>query len=178
MTDATETRLAIGETVTVDGFKLRADIQGDCCQREPWTEEDGHGPVSGWERRDKAPGELVLCNDRGRSRFYDFAAACKLALAEGWDAKPYNTGQETKRQQAAKAALADFERLRSWCNDGWNYVGVLVTASRDGIELGSASLWGIESDAGDYLDEVATELVDDALTDARTTLESLCRCAA
>lgn len=184
MTEQTEPRLAIGGTVQVDGFKLRAEVEHDFAQRQPWKEEDGHGPVSDWRKQnymgryDKAPGELVLNADRYSARFYDFAAACKLALAEGWDAKPYNTGQETKRQQAAKAARADFERLRGWCNDEWHYVGVVVTASRDGIDLGSASLWGIESDAGDYLDEVATELLDEALADARTTLESLCRCAA
>ena len=70
----------------------------------------------------------------------------------------------------AKAALADYERLRRYCDGHWSYVGVIVTASRDGIELGHASLWGLESDAGDYLTDTANELADEALDEAKVTL--------
>lgn len=79
----------------------------------------------------------------------------------------------TARQYAAAAAMADFERLRAWCNDQWSYVGVIVTASRNGIDLGRASLWGIESDAGDYLLTVANELADDAIATARDAIAAL-----
>src|SRR3990167_3653139 len=109
-------------TIERDGFTLCASIQNDAEWRNPWSDEEGHGPVSDWRarnyagNRNKRPGEIELCNDgpkRG-SRFYDFAAACAQALADGWDAEPFNVdGRETPRQQAAKAARADFERLRS-----------------------------------------------------------------
>jgi hypothetical protein len=68
------------------------------------------------------------------------------------------------RAYAAAAARADYERLRQWCDDQWCYVGVIVTRlDRHGNKLRhlQASLWGIESDAGDYLEEVARELVAD-----------------
>jgi len=76
------------------------------------------------------------------------------------------------RQYAAMAARDDYERLRAWCNDEWSYVGVIVTVSHavTGIELGSASLWGIESDAGDYLEEIVRDLEPEAIEDARNTL--------
>lgn len=149
------------ETIEHNGRTYSVTIEPDYYSGAPWDEECGHGPVSDWTTRAKEPGELVLAQDRGSFRYYDFAEACRIAMRDGWDAEPYNRGQETKGQQAAKAARADFERLRQWCNDQWHYVGVVVTAKCEccGHFSGeSASLWGIESDAGDYLEDVAREL--------------------
>lgn len=84
--------------------------------------------------------------------------------------------QYTARQYAAMAARQDFKRLRDWCNGDWHYCGVVVTASRNGIKLGNASLWGIESDCGDYLETVAQELAEEALAEAREILTDLCDC--
>jgi hypothetical protein len=69
--------------------------------------------------------------------------------------------------------MADYDRLRKWCSDQWHYCGIVVTAYREGIALGSASLWGIESDAGDYLLEVANELLPEALEEARERVARL-----
>lgn len=54
---------------------------------------------------------------------------------------------ETKRQKAARAAMADFEYLRSWCNNDWSYVGIEVTLldSEGNKTEVSDSLWGVES---------------------------------
>lgn len=76
----------------------------------------------------------------------------------------------------ADAPRADFERLRQWCNDEWRYVGVIVEVERQGVKLATSSLWGIEDDAGDYLREVADELADEALDEAKATLAKLCEC--
>jgi len=72
--------------------------------------------------------------------------------------------------------MADYNYLKSWCDDRWHYVGVIVTASKDGIELGRASVWGIESEAEAHLLETANELAPEALTEARATLAKLCDC--
>lgn len=51
---------------------------------------------------------------------------------------------ESKRQVAAAAALADFNRLRQWCNDQWSYIGVKVELVDDYGDLvigHDASLW-------------------------------------
>lgn len=123
----------------------------------PW-DNDGHGPVTGWETRDKLPGELVLNSDRGSKRFYDFAEACRIARRDGWDAAPFNDGSETKRQQAAKAARADFEYLRQWCDNQWEYVGVIVTLLDDDGEKTdvSDSLWGVETYGDNHHAEART----------------------
>jgi hypothetical protein len=171
-------------TAELDGFTLSVSTERDSDHGAPWEEEDGHGPVSGWRRYDsKQPGELVLNRDRDSARFYDFAEACRVARREGWDAKPYNAdGRETAKQQAAKAARADFEHLRAWCNDDWYYVGVIVTASRDGIELGRASLWGIADEGDDesasYIGATAEELASEAIREAKAKLATLCDCVA
>lgn len=159
-------------TGEAEGFAMAATVERDDWICEPWKEHDGHGPVTAWTSRDKLPGELVLIADQGSRRFYDFAEACRIALRDGWGAK----GDEgmTPRQKAAHAARADHERLRAWCEDRWCWVCVRVTASRAGVELGSAALGGIESDAGDYLTEVANELAAEAIADAEATRARLC----
>lgn len=140
-------------------FMFRTDY--DDTGETPWDREDGHGIVSEWTRRAKKPGELVLCSDNGSRRYYDFQGTVALAKRDGWDAEPYGG---TKGEKAARAAMADFKRLRDWCNDRWSYVGVIVCMVDDDddvIEDTEQSLWGIESDCDDYLEEVAHELADE-----------------
>ncbi len=129
------------------GYTATIDTEQDSGLGMPWKEHDGHGPVSEWTRRDPAPGERVLCEDRGNRLLYDFAGAVALAKNDGWDTPPYGTG--TKDDRAVRAANADFEHLRKWCAGDWGWIGVIVTVSRDGAEVGSDSLWGIES-CGEY----------------------------
>lgn len=140
------------------------DDRGDA----PWDREDGHGPVTGWTSRAKAPGERVLNSDRSSHRYYDFQEAMRIALRDGWGlceadkAKlAAKLGREpTRRQIAAEAVERDYDHLRRWCNDQWSFVGVVVRLVSDDVEE-SESLWGIESDAYDYLAEVAHELADE-----------------
>jgi hypothetical protein len=178
-----------GDSITcdVDGFTLTATVHHDDDSTPPWKREDGHGPVTGWMRKDaKRPGYRVLNVDGSSARFYDFAEAVKIARRDGWDAKPYGTG--TAGERAARAAERDFEVLKAWCADEWAYCGIVVTVEREDVELGSASLWGVEynyptADDDDartpnaYLLEVANELVDEALTAARAKLARLCPAA-
>ena len=134
------------ETIEQHGTAYRIEWVRDYDHGAPWEEEDGHGPVSDWERREKRPGEMILNDERGARRFYDFAAAVKQARREGWSTAPYEW--KTKGEQAAAAALADFDYLRRWCNDEWYYCGIIVTVLNDeGEETdNSSSLWGIEDD--------------------------------
>ena len=153
------------EELTRAGLTFRVEHHRDEYTGAPWDEHDCHGIVTEWTSREKRPGELVLDSDGHQRRYYDFAASCRRALAEGWDAPPYGGG--TPRQRAARAARADFERLRDWCDDEWHWCCVVVVLLDDeGEELDRASLWGIESDAGDYLTEVAAELADELAASA------------
>lgn len=151
----------VGDTV----FTFTIKFEEDSDHGAPWDEMDGHGPVSEWTRRDKRAGELLLQAQHGDKRYFDFAAACKLALAEGWDAQPYNTGAETKRQQAAKAARANFDMLRGWCANEWYYQGVIVVLlDEEGDETDvTSSLWGVDNFDPNYPGTVAVDLVDELM---------------
>lgn len=169
----------IGDTLIAeqDGFTLTATVHyDDTGCGAPWDGDDGHGPVSDWTSRDKAPGEIVLSTGRRSKRFYDFSEACRIARRDGWACADGRRDGETARQYAARAAMEDFKRLKAWCDDEWHYVGVAVTVSRNDIQLThdySHALWGIESDSGDYLTEVANDLAPEALSEAQAALETL-----
>lgn len=166
-----------GEIFERNGRSFRVNIERDNDSGTPWDREDGHGPVSEWMSRDKRPGERVLCEDHGLRRFYfyDFAEAVRIAHRDGWGISEKRIAEITKmqglaptaRQIAALAAHEDYERLRRWCADLWEYVGVIVTEvtgadDPDSVETDYAhALWGIESDCEEYIAEVAHELADE-----------------
>ena len=99
---------------------------------------------------------------------------------------PCNTLEDTRRSlskmgyskhaaytMARSYVLQDFCRLESLGQDWW-LVGLIATAYLNGIELGGASLWGIESDGDEYLDSVADDLTHEAVAEAIAARDSLC----
>tara|TARA_R110000868_G_scaffold43634_1_gene146574 strand:- start:1136 stop:1675 length:540 start_codon:yes stop_codon:yes gene_type:complete len=141
------------------GTAVRITLERDDCIGAPWKEYDFHGEVSDWVRRDKRPGELVLSEDRGSKRYYDFAGTVAVARRDGWDAAPYGG---TKGERAHRAAMADYERLRAWCNDDWCYAVAHVELLRDGKSVADEYLGGIESD---YATDSVREMIDQILAD-------------
>lgn len=75
------------------------------------------------------------------------------------------------REYAAGAAMRDFDRLRAWCNDQWQYVGVVVELVDDNNEPTgeTESLWGLESDDAEGMEETAHELADEIIHRLRKT---------
>lgn len=69
------------------------------------------------------------------------------------------------KMRAARAAESDFDFLSDWCNDRWQYVGVVVELVYDDDEPTgeTESVWGIESCSTDYLEETAHELAGELL---------------
>jgi hypothetical protein len=67
--------------------------------------------------------------DLGTIDGFDLAAT----LEPDHDSTPYD------------AECYDAQDIEAWRAGDWSYVGTVVTASKAGIELGSASLWGSES---------------------------------
>jgi hypothetical protein len=69
------------------------------------------------------------------------------------------------------------DQIAAWAQDEWFYVGVVVTASLAGTELGSASVWGVDCNFpdsnNDYLSEVAAELQDEAIAEADKQREAI-----
>lgn len=148
------------KTVTRAGRTFRVDVVADECSRAPWLEMDTLGEVTEWTTFRKAAGQRVLNEDRGARRFYDFAGAVAKARREGLSGK-----------DAAAAAEREFDWLRRWCNDQWHWVGVVVTPltpDGDPLESQSDSLWGIESDAPAYLEEVTDDLINGLMPTATT----------
>ena len=123
------------ETISSDkGNKFKIELAYDYIVDKPWEEDVRYGRVSEWTTRDKRPGEVLLCIDGIRRLYYDMQGAVKLARREGWDTEPYNTG--TKGEQARRAAQADFENLRAWCDGKWWYAVLHVAMLGDeGEEL-------------------------------------------
>lgn len=90
-------------------------------------------------------------------------------------------GAKSRRTLARHMAKAR-EVMAAWERDDWFYVGVIVTASRNGVKLGEASLWGVDCNypgprGNAYLLEVANEIAGEAISEARSKLATLCECA-
>jgi hypothetical protein len=158
------------------GLTFRAFTVADTDHAAPWEEEDGHGPIREASRHGysgriaKRPEERPFSGDHWHAPtyLYDWQAAMKLARAE-WgisdDARAAlarKLGREpTCGEIAEEAVRQDFQRMRGWVRDDWHYVGVvvvLVDAEGEDVDEETESLWGIESDAGEYLTETADDL--------------------
>lgn len=94
--------------------------------------------------------------------------------AEGFDLKArleYDTDSNPEDVECYSP-----EDVQRWKNDDWFYVGVVLSVSRNGVELSdhAASLWGVDCNFSDtsnaYLAEVAQELQAEALDTARAEL--------
>lgn len=73
-----------------------------------------------------------------------------------------NMGKTDADRLAREYVERDYKRAATY-GDHWSMYCMTVTAYVGNTEIGSASLFGIESDSGDYLAEVERELKDEAL---------------
>lgn len=174
-----------GDIIKKAGRMFRVNIEADDDADPPWERSDGHGVVSDWVARKKHPSEVVLCgNWHNEHRFYDIKASTEIAHRDGWGLgieehlklRKHLGHAPTKKEIARRAVQKDFDFLYGWANDQWWYVGVIVTDVTDGDvkpDYGHA-LWGIESNAGGHLEEVAHELIDQVLADLASTNETKC----
>jgi len=161
-------------TCEFEGWKATARVYYDDDTTPPWERECGHGPVSEWTTRAIKAGERILSQDGPARRYYDFAEACKIALADGWGLNEGRKPRERLRAYAVRCAEKDFSVLQAWCKDHWFYVGVAVTVEYKGVQLTEQfdhALWGIganypDSD-NDYLREEANYLLSAAINAAK-----------
>jgi hypothetical protein len=109
---------------------------------------------------------IITSKDLGKHEEFDLEAT----LSPDYDSTPYD------------ADCYDSETIAGWKSDQWSYVGAVVTASREGVELGEASLWGLEYGmlCGRFIDPLdedlngyQSDLIDEAITEARTKLAKL-----
>lgn len=138
----TETRTIHGHDVTLSWFH-------DPFHSPPWKEHDGHGIISDWESRPKAPGERILCSDRTSHCFYDWQATMALAKKDGWGLGPIELAKlesklgrkPTQNEIVAESVERDFQYCKGWANDDWHWCGYQVEIDGEVFD----SLWGIES---------------------------------
>ena len=148
-----------GDKFNYEGRTFRVTIECDDVMVAPWNECDGHGVVSEWVMRDKFPHERVLRAEHNRMQYYDLRASRVIAMRDGWgsDNEPEGLSQRAK---AARAVMADFTRMRAWCDGEWHYAVVKVTLlDDDGGEIANHSVCGVESDSD--LTETAHDLALD-----------------
>lgn len=80
--------------------------------------------------------------------------------------KPYAGGEEEGTEDYRKNGLQDFKRMEELNRGDWNFIGIVAKAiiqmSNGHVQVPrSAGIWGIESDSGDYLNEVGQEQLEE-----------------
>jgi hypothetical protein len=90
--------------------------------------------------------------------------------------RPYSGGEEEGTEEYIKYGKQDFKRMEEYTRGEWCFIGINAYAevsysigngNRRLETFTSSGLWGIESDSGEYLEEVAEE----ELTDLKSHLE-------
>ena len=155
----------VGDVATweQDGFSLRAEVQAD---------DDADFSFLGEFTRNWAPG--AIHHDYLDSMTFDWFVPTSTEDEHFRGLRQMKYGRRAAHELARSYVRQDYKRLREYGVYWWS-VGIVVTVSRAGIELGDASVWGIESDSDEgYLTEMALDLVGDALEQARAALERLC----
>ena len=184
------------ETWEQDGFAMRAEIVPDNELAPRLEDDEALGSFAGYP--DGKPGEYVKIDPRGSEKFdLERAGIGPAAYRYGeyecyWSNGSTGTVAETRaaysRRGASKGVAEEMARanqrlffelaLRTVSGD-IAFVGTVVTASRAGVELGSASVWGTEDDAdSSHFDELASECALDALGEANGRIDDLIRAAA
>lgn len=141
-----------------EGFTLRAEVQYDVASDTDWHRMEQAG-FSLHTEEPLNPKDLPLI------RFTESSVVHRGPARTYWGL--YHGNMEYIEESK--------ERIRRFMRDEWSFIGVTVTASKAGVELGRASVWGIESDSGNpVLNEVAGDLQHEAITEAKKKLEELC----
>lgn len=165
------------ETIEHLGVTVRIEYFYDSDTEPPWENAEGHGPVRksnyrhGQHSSDKKPGERPLnCPDRNEYQFYyDWQEAIKIAKRDEWNAEPFDAPNK-----ALRAVQADFNFIRGYLNDEWQYVGIVCTVlDADGDEtMDSDSCWGFET-FKDYHETAGREMAETLAENVHTAkLES------
>jgi hypothetical protein len=144
------------------GAWFKVTHERDDCEARPQDRSDGHGDISVLHTSESAEelaarGYWVLKRERGAFvTVYNARTSLQMAIRDGW-------GRGKSMSAKRRAVRRDYEFLRGWYQDQWEYIGVEVerlTGSRKGE---TRSLWGVESCSGAYLSDVARELADELL---------------
>lgn len=118
--------LQTNEIIHDGGNHYRVTIEHDDLAQAPWVAYEGHGPVTDWLSRTKAPGERLLSTSGTQHRYYNVQEAVEIAKRDGWNTPPYEVSGESAAERAVRAVDADYRYLRNWCLDAWEYLEISV----------------------------------------------------
>lgn len=160
-----------GET-TRDGFELRATVRAD-----EWPELSYLGEFT------NSPGpDTIAVPDGMRYAPAAFRVDYRyFAPAIPWREQRAGLSRMGFPRHVADCLAREYNRRDMRAYVETETYAVTVTASRAGVELGSASMGGIgflpDTDATDretYIDEIATDLIGEVIDEARANLRALC----
>ncbi len=153
-----------GITSVIDGFNINVTVEID---EMPDNSYLGHYS-NNWET-----GAI----DRKRMGNYGRNEYRYFIPSPGCEVFPHNKSRGYKAEWM-RAALQDYKYFEKLNNGIEWFEVIIVTASKNGIELGSASLWGIESSADDsYRIQICNELIAEAIAEAKEAIQSPCQSA-
>jgi hypothetical protein len=159
-----------GKTWQQDGFTLRVRVKHD-------DGANSDGPDWLGTFTDEWSEEAL--NHRRKTRFGNghrelewWKPAITVAEhREGLRGCGYSKG--VAEEMARSCVEKDYQRADSFGHE-WGFMVVTVTASRRGIELGSSSLGGVESDGDDaYFEECIEDQAAEAIAEANKALDDL-----
>jgi hypothetical protein len=88
--------------------------------------------------------------------------------------KAYASGEAPKSRYYRKYAMQDFKRAEAYNRQQWCFVGCLVKAYFQNLEVGASSCWGYESDMTDAdTKTIEQEHLNEAKHEALKTLQTL-----
>lgn len=176
-----------------DGFKVRVRVDYDYdASLTDWmgtfTDEDtGVKNPQAWYLRDAQCSSfrqddrgVYLARLRDRYGYIDLAKGYRYQDHRDW-ARSAGMSRSTADEYAREHVARDVAMMT---DEGASIVSIVVHAYREGIELGSASLGGIDladwstphhaEDNARWLSEYALELIDEGVEHARESLARLC----
>ena len=148
------------------GFTLHATVEPDNCSPEGYS----IGKFT-----DKWSPDVITRRNTSR-REYKYYLPMITYVEHFRDLRKTHSKQEADTL-ARQYVREEFQRAENYGQDWGTYI-VWVRAFRHGIELGSTSVGGVDSDGSAtslaYFTECARDLTSEAIREARTAVEKLC----
>ena len=153
-------------TWEAEGFTIRVRLEYD---EHPDLSYIGKY-VSRWE-----DGAIKRPN-AGRNEYEYFLPAFTDFKAQAREFSKLGFDKQTANLKARAIPLSQFKFMEDLNNGNVSFVGVIVTASRSGIELAQDSIWGVEYTGRNnpYIDEIAQDCESEVIAEAKNNLHSLC----
>lgn len=109
----------------------------------------------------------------GDRNSYEYFIPTQSEEAQYRDLRGMKYGRVQARELAREYVKADYKQMKDFCEDRAAMYGVIVTASRKGVELGEDSLWSVDDSyiLGAILDH---DMISNAIREAREKLGELC----